>query len=83
MIRLNSISKLAFSGIALLAFATGAVSMSEHEPSTQANRIPLCGPSLQWSCSKVGGPAVQFNGTFCDKWFFERKTGLTCVPLGK
>ncbi len=42
---------------------------------------PLCGPTFQWSCTKIGGPSILFIGTICDKIRFERKTGTTCVPL--
>ena len=43
---------------------------------------PLCGPTLQWSCSGIGGPDILYVGTVCDKIRFEKKTGLTCVPFG-
>lgn len=42
---------------------------------------PLCGPTYQWSCSKVGGPSRLFIGTVCDKNAFEAKTGLTCTAF--
>ena len=42
---------------------------------------PDCGPSLLWVCSG-GGQEVSLDATVCEKFFFERETGLTCVPTG-
>ena len=51
-------------------------------PRAEARPRLLCGPTLQWSCSGPGGPDHLFIGTLCEKARFERKTGLTCTPLG-
>lgn len=63
-------------GALLLGAMTLTAPRAEARPPIQ----PLCGPTLLWSCTGVGGPDVLFPGTVCDKITFEKQTGLTCVP---
>lgn len=75
------LARAAVLGFATLALAIGAFTLTS--PTAHAGLKPplLCGPTLQWSCQKIGGPAQLFIGTVCEKSAFERKTGSTCKPL--
>ncbi len=69
-------------GFATAALVLGAITLTSPAVSAQGPGGPLCGPTLQWSCSKIGGPSQLFVGTVCAKKRFEKKTGTSCVPLG-
>ena len=78
---LRRIQKTLLIGSAWGAMAFGALVL--FAPRAEAYRpILLCGPTYLWVCSGPGGPDILFPGTICEKFVFERKTGLTCVPYG-
>lgn len=78
----STLGKTLLIGFASTVLLFGTVSMASSD-SPRRPEGPLCGPSLQWSCSKSPmGPAQLFNGTQCEAARFEKKTGTTCVPLG-
>ena len=77
-----SFSKTLVLGFATAALVLGAFTLTSPAVSAQGPGGPQCGPTQQWSCSKIGGPSQLFIGTVCAKNRFEKKTGTTCVPLG-
>lgn len=81
MKRISRSNKVMFATATLIAAAFCAIAFTQPAKARPPIPGPLCGPTLQWSCSGPGGPDVLFIGTKCDKFQFERKTGLTCVPL--
>ena len=63
------------------ALVFGAATLTASQAQANLHVGPLCGPSFQWSCSKLGGPDLFFVGTACDKKRFERRTGTTCTKI--
>ena len=81
---LGRLAKTLLAGSLSAVLVMGAMTLSA--PRADANAVLihpllLCGPTILWKCSGIGGPDVLFAGTICKKTRFEHKTGLTCVPL--
>ncbi len=64
------------------ALVLGATTLTAPSAEAGLPHGPLCGPTVLWKCSKPGSSSVRFAGTVCLRARFERKTGLTCTPLG-
>ena len=77
----NRVVKAALASCVVLAIAIGVGALISSKVEARPGVVLLCGPTYQWSCSGPGGPDVLFIGTVCDKFRFERKTGLTCTPI--
>ena len=76
----NSAFKALVASALSAAMVVGVMNVTASD--TEAGRPQLlCGPSLQWSCSKAGGPDFLFQGTVCDKVRYEAQTGQTCSRL--
>ena len=82
MITLRRLGKALLVSLLSAVLVMGTMTLSA--PRAEAvHPIPifLCGPTILWACSGIGGPDVLFAGTICDKVRFERISGKTCVPF--
>jgi len=81
MKKLRRLSRVLLASALSMALVFGAATVVA-PPAQAIGHIPiLCGPSFQWSCSKIGGPSLLFLGTICDKNRFERRSGYICSLL--
>ncbi len=76
----SSIIKALVASALSAAMIVGAMNLTASDAEAGRPQL-LCGPSLQWSCSKASGPDFLFEGTVCDKVRYEAQTGQTCSPL--
>lgn len=82
MMNLKRVGKSFVICSACAAFILSAVALTSSPADARPPIGPLCGPDILWICSfPDGSDSVLFGGTICDKFRFEHKTGLTCVPF--